>query len=186
MPFKWIKKTNRLPVSPDRMKQAVKEVVDENCRLRTTANKYGIDKMTLRRYVMKYKKSRDNPGEISYLPNYKTRQIFSDSQEKLLTEYLLTSSNMNNYGLTTKETRELAYIFSKENNIDVPDNWNKKNMATYDWLRGFMSRNSNLALRKPEPTSLSRSTAFNRHTVQEFSNLLRCVLESNQYGPEAI
>lgn len=55
MLFQWKRKTNREPVSADIMKQAVKEVADEKCKLRTTANKYSIDKMTLGRYVAKYK-----------------------------------------------------------------------------------------------------------------------------------
>lgn len=59
-------------------------------------------------------------------------------------------------------------------------------MATYDWLRGFMLRNDYLSLRTPEPTSLSRTTAFNRHTVGDFFNLLRQTLTKEQFGPEAV
>ncbi|KAB0804894.1 hypothetical protein PPYR_01864 [Photinus pyralis] len=49
-----------------------------------------------------------------------------------------------------------------------------------------MSRNSHLSLRAPEPTSLSRATAFNKRNVSKFYNNLRSVYEKNNLGPESI
>lgn len=180
MPFKWKRKTERVPVSPERMKLAVREVVDGS-KLRTTAKTYGIDKMTLKRYVERFKR---NGESESYQPNYNTAQIFNKEQEKLLGEYLVTSANMN-YGLTTKETRELAYSFALANGVS-PAAWANKKAASRDWLRGFMARNNSLSLRTPEATSLSRSTAFNKHTVAEFFKLLREVMVRHSFEPSAI
>ncbi|KAB0803180.1 hypothetical protein PPYR_00150 [Photinus pyralis] len=146
MPFKWKKKSNRLSVSPDSMKNAVLEVI-EGSKLRTTANKYNIDKMTLRRYVLKY---REKGAVTEFVPNFSSSQIFI------------------------------------ENNKKVPENWIKKESATYEWLRGFMNRNNTLSLRTPEPTSLSRGTAFNKHTVGEFFNLLGTILAREEFGPGSI
>lgn len=181
MPFKWKKKTNREPASANIMKAAVKEVIDGS-KLRATANKYSLDKMTLRRYVIKYREQGD---AAKFSPNYKLSQIFDDNEEKRLAEYLLTAAKMN-YGLTTKETRKLAYMYAVKNEKKIPANWDTNESASYEWLRGFMSRNTSLSLRTPEPTSLGRATAFNKHTVGEFYDLLRVALVREQYEPHSI
>jgi hypothetical protein len=49
-----------------------------------------------------------------------------------------------------------------------------------------MNRNKELPLRTPEPTSLSRGTAFNRHTAGEFYNLLEGELTREQFMPDSI
>lgn len=181
MPFQWKKKTNRVPASPERMEQAVKEVV-QGCKLRTTATKYNIDKMTLRRYVIKFKEE----GNTKFSPNFKHSQIFNTLEEKCLSNYLLQAARMN-YGLTSRETRKLAYMYAVENKKEnIPNNWNIKKTASYEWLRGFMHRNKDLSLRTPEPTSLGRATAFNKHTVGEFYDLLREVFTKYEFGPDAI
>lgn len=181
MPFQWKKKTNRVPASPDRMEKAVNEVVAGH-KLRTTATKYGVDKMTLRRYVVKFREKGD---DTNFVPNFKCSQIFTDDEEKLLAQYLLDASRMN-YGLTTKDTRQFAYMYAVENGKKVNQNWFTNKVASRDWLRGFMFRNKNLSLRTPEPTSLARATAFNQHTVGEFFELLKDVLSRYNFGPETI
>ena len=42
-----------------------------------------------------------------------------------------------------------------------------------------MKRNSDLSLRKPEACSLSRATAFDKHTVAAFFEKLKNVYDSN-------
>lgn len=181
MPFKWERKTNKSPTSPQRMQKAVLEVIAGG-KLRTTAKKFNIDKMTLRRYTVKYK----TLGEATnFVPNYKSSQTFNFEEERNLSQYLLTASKMN-YGFTSKEARKFAYLYAIKNNKRIPENWSKTETATYDWLRGFMNRNKELSLRTPEPTSLSRGTAFNQHTVGEFFNLLRNLIEREHFGPESI
>lgn len=111
--------------------------------------------------------------------------MFSDKEEHVLKEYLLHASKLN-YGLTTKATRNLAYQFAVANNIEIPENWSVNKTASYDWLKGYFRRNVNLSLRRPESTSLSRATAFNKTTIGEFFNNLRCILEKKKFGAEAI
>ncbi|KAB0800181.1 hypothetical protein PPYR_05921 [Photinus pyralis] len=137
--------------------------------------------MTLRRYVLKYKTDK----ETSFTPNFVTSQIFSCHEESLLVEYLLTSANLH-YGLTPKQTRKFAYEFGQANNKKLPENWKKNECASYDWLKGFMSRYPQLSLRSPEATSLGRATAFNRHNVQEFYKNLSNLLERETFGPESV
>ncbi|EFX65239.1 hypothetical protein DAPPUDRAFT_117451 [Daphnia pulex] len=40
--------------------------------------------------------------------------------------------------------------------------------AGRDWLSGFMRRRQDLSIRKPQATSLSRATSFNKHNDDSF------------------
>ncbi|KAF2881404.1 hypothetical protein ILUMI_24778 [Ignelater luminosus] len=96
-----------------------------------------MELIKLRRYCEKYKKTGE---EAIFIPNFSSNQILSAQQEQLLAQYLLTASNIN-YGLTTKETQELAFVYALENNIKkIPEIWRNKKPASKDCLRGFMSR----------------------------------------------
>lgn len=54
------------------------------------------------------------------------------------------------YGLTTIETRELAYQFVVANKIITPPVWYKNNKAGIHWLHGYMNRNKELSFRQTE------------------------------------
>jgi len=76
------------------------------------------------------------------------------------------------YGLTTKDTRKLAYDYARKLQLKCPANWTRNLTAGKDWLVGFLKRNHQLSIRKPQATSLSRATSFNRHNVGEFFDLV--------------
>ncbi|KAJ8928064.1 hypothetical protein NQ314_019411 [Rhamnusium bicolor] len=55
-------------------------------------------------------------------------------------------------------------------------------MAGEEWMRLFMGRHiKSLSLRKPEPTSLSRFTSFNKTNVNKFFNKLEDI--HSRFGP---
>lgn len=87
--------------------------------------------------------------------------------ENELADYLIHQSKLY-FGLSTKEVRRLAYEFAVKNNVTVRNNWIKDEMASADWLTGFLKRHQTLSLRTPESTSLSRATSFNRTNVNNF------------------
>ncbi|CAH1957748.1 unnamed protein product [Acanthoscelides obtectus] len=58
--------------------------------------------------------------------------------------------------------------------------------ATDDWLKGFMSRHKDLTVRKPESTSLSRATCFNKANVSTFFEKLNTVLQRYKFPPHRI
>lgn len=123
-----------------------------------TAKQFNINVMTLKRIIRR--------GE-DRLPGFKKAQIFKNEEELQLSEYLIQASRLN-YGLSLKQFRELAYEFAKANNKKIPPSWESKKIAGRDWAKCFMERHSRLSLRTPEPTSLARSSTFNKFTVSTF------------------
>ncbi|KAJ8965661.1 hypothetical protein NQ314_003978 [Rhamnusium bicolor] len=122
--------------------------------------------MSLQRHVKKAL-AEDEQSKYRFVTNPNSRLVFNNDQKRSLTEYLKTSSNMN-YGLTTQETKKFAYEHAKALNIKFPKEWNKREAAGRYWLAGFIERNSDLSVRQPEVTSLSRSTALNMHNINTF------------------
>lgn len=175
----------RKKVSPDIMKAAVKEVVEEGIGLRKTALKFGIDKMTLHRYVAKYKENVGNQQPTEFEPNYSVSQVFTREEETLLASYLKKASQLH-HGLGTINCRLLAYEFAVRNQKKHPEQWDRNKIAGCDWFRGFMKRNHELSIRLPEATSIARSSAFNRTTVDEFNKNLEKILQRENFGPHDI
>jgi hypothetical protein len=62
----------------------------------------------------------------------------------------------------------LAYQYATQEKCIVPLSWSVKKEAGRDWLSGFMRRHQDLSIRKPQATSLSRATSFNKHNVDSF------------------
>jgi len=113
------------------------------------------------------------------------RQIFSRVQESELVEYLEAAAKLY-HGLAPKEVRKLAYQYATRNNIKCPATWNDVQQAGVDWFNGFMKRNRELSIRKPEATSLSRATSFNRTNISMFFDNLAAVLDQYKFQPQNI
>jgi len=178
------RKTDRETVGADKMEQAVDEVVRKNRSVKSVAVEFHIKRTMLRRYIFKYK-SAQNKDQVRYVPKYNARQIFSEDQEAMLAEYLLTAAK-HNYGHSATMARRLAYEFATQNDVNVPEAWLRDCSAGEEWLVGFLKRHQSLSIRTPEATSLSRSTAFNRHNVAKFFGNLNLVYSRQQYGPDAV
>jgi hypothetical protein len=182
MPYHKKRKTDRPArgLTPaDKMKAAVDEVL-AGAAVNAVARENGIDRMTLKRYV---RKMRINPQTVCK-PNYVTKQIFTDSEEKALSDYLLMASKLH-YGLSTKTTRRLAFDFAFCNGKTIPLS-STSNQCGKDWLRDFVKRSGSLSLRTPEATSFSRSTAWNKQTKDEFFANLRDARTRQNFLPQNI
>nr|CAI5850136.1 unnamed protein product [Callosobruchus analis] len=184
MPFQYKPReviSRRKKVCEKELRNAIDEVKG-GASIRQTSIKYGIDRSTLRRYRLNEEKLKKFEQKNS---QYKQSQIFNTSEEKLLIEYLLTCSKMH-YGLTRKQTMQLAFEFAKANSKKIPESWTSNNTAGKDWFRGFLSRNSEISLRTPEATSLSRTTSFNKKNVVDFFTNLKTVREKYNFEPQNI
>lgn len=146
--------------------------------IRKAAKECKLPYPTLRRYVRKYEKDENT----NLVPNYEVNSIFTSSQEKELKEYIIDCSNKF-YGLTAKDTRRLAYQMAIMNDIKVPPSWEERKMAGKEWLRSFRKRHPDISLKKPEPCSLARASAFNKMNVQTFfKNLKDAMQRSPNFG----
>ena len=160
-------------VSPEDMESAVMRMLGGNS-IPNVSNETGISFSTLRRWVQKAQTT-DDPSSLQYQPNYNCRQVFSTEEETMLKEYLLKASKIH-HGLSSKQVRKLAFEFAVRNGKEYPDSWKVNQYAGEDWFASFMKRCPELSLRRPEATSLSRATSFNKTNVDTFFSNLRVVL----------
>ncbi|CAI6357746.1 unnamed protein product [Macrosiphum euphorbiae] len=89
-----------------------------------------------------------NNEVLKFQSKYSVKQVFTQTQELLLFEYMVKCSKIN-YGLTTKQIRKLAHDYAIGCNIEVPPSWNLFLISGIDWFSGFMPRHLDLAIRKP-------------------------------------
>lgn len=160
----------------EQMRNALNMIV-EGQTIRAVSKLTKIPFTTLQRYYKKLSNSlaQDPTSSISLTPNYAVRKIFTSTQEKAIADYIIKCSQMF-YGLTTIDSRKLAYEMAMLNNIQVPQKWHDTKLAGVEWLYGFRKRHSILSLRTPEGCSLSRATSFNRHNVKLFFDNLENVM----------
>ncbi|KAJ8273825.1 hypothetical protein GJAV_G00105920, partial [Gymnothorax javanicus] len=85
--------------------------------------------------------------------------------------------------LFSTAVRKFAYELAKNIGLKTPCSWKKNQMAGKDWLTSFLERNKTLSIRRPQATSMSRSTSFNKTNVTAFFNNLKTVL--TRYNFEA-
>ena len=175
------RKSNRGFTSLDNMNAAVKEVLDEGRKCHAVATTRNISEATLRRYCSKVRTG----GTVETVGYPKDRCVFSTAEEASLTEYAKKAARLF-YGLSTTQTRKLAYDYARTLNKDIPSSWAENERAGEDWLSVFLKRNATISLGSPEATSLSRATSFNRFNVAKFFDILMEVYARDQYGPERI
>jgi len=185
------RKTSRGTTS-DVLDRASAEVLQQKKSFRVVALAYGIDKMTLYRHCKKLGAASSDEGSHSQdapkvTSGYaRARQIFSDTQEQELVQYLLDASKMF-FGLSAKETRKLAYEFATALGKEIPATWKARQSAGEDWFSGFMRRHqSTLSVRTPAATSLSRVSSFNRTNANLFYNNLESLYSRFHYEPQCV
>jgi len=188
MPRHYIRKnpncTDRTEFSDEAIKLAIQRVLDGEAALKVS-KATGIPRTTIRRKVALIKNDPDLSISACISPNFKKSQVFTDEQETKISEYLENCSEMF-YGLTTNQTRELAYQTAVFNKLRYPKSWDRDKKAGIDWFLGFMNRRPNLSLRRPEALSIARASAFNKTNMDNFFDKLETVLMSFQFEGKQI
>lgn len=174
----------RPPVQKQNIEAAVEEVLKNKISFREAARIHNVSRATLVRHVKKYRQSAEKKFE--YVVHNDVKKVFTKQEETLLVSYLIQAARLH-YGLTLREVRILAFQFAKANNKKYPAKWDIQQEAGKQWLRNFRKIYQNqLSLRKPEATSLARSTGFNKPSVAKFFENYRNILKRRQYAPDRI
>lgn len=173
----------RINPDPQNVVAAAERVLSKELSLRQAAIQYKVSRSTLCRHLKKHNK--DCVGPFIYSASNAVKQVFTRAQETELVRYLKQSASMH-YGLSTIESRKLAYNYASVNNITHPDSWGENKMAGVDWLKYFLKRNGDISLRKPQATSIARSTAFNKYNVNLFFDKLEDVMRRFEFPPQNI
>ena len=173
------KKTDRGQTPADVILRAARSVKNNGQSIRSAAVEFGVNYRTLARYCQKVSVE-DLTGthtvplfSVGYQRN---RLVFTDHQEMLLVEYLVKASDIY-FGLSPKAARKLSYQYACKLQRSMPASWTENEQAGADWFSCFIKRHQTLSIRKPEATSLSRATSFNKVNVNQFFDNLSDVLE---------
>ncbi|XP_026762195.2 uncharacterized protein LOC131843013 [Achroia grisella] len=175
------KTTERGTKSVELMKRAADLVANEDKSIRQVCRDYEISRTSLKRFMARLKENPESPKFGYGTP----RLVFNQEQETSLCEYLLTLAQIF-HGIGPKDVRRLAYECAVKYNLKIPEVWHTNKMAGKDWLTGFLSRNDRLSIRKPEATSLSRATSFNRTNVCEYFDKLAHVMDRHKFRGSSI
>nr|XP_023028779.1 jerky protein homolog-like [Leptinotarsa decemlineata] len=163
------KKTTRGIIPTEQFERAAQSVLQEHLSIRDAATRGEVNFMTLHRYMNRKSKLGVENSNKS-LDGYATaRKIFNNAEEEELAAYTEHSAKIY-YGLTTSNLRKFAFQYATANKISVQENCKVNEIASRDWLFGFLKRHRTLSVRTPEATSMGRATAFNRHNVSQFFN----------------
>ena len=116
------------------IKDAVRMVIKKRQSISAVSKHSKIAFSSLRWYVEKAKQY--GLDELKYTPKNKCRQVFTNEEEILLKNYIVTASRIR-YGLTRTQLKKVAYDFADHNRKIVPKSWTKNLTAGEDWLLWF-------------------------------------------------
>lgn len=173
MPYTYKRKSSRGSWSKEDMAKAVEAVKKKEMGWLKAANTFNVPQATLRRHFTKIP---TNLGRFK--PTF-----YADLEKDLVSHILDFESRL--FGFTTTDIRKLAYQLAEKTKINHSFN-KQKEMAGWDWLKGFRERHPEISLRAPEPTSAARARAFNKPQVQKFFVLLEKVLSEEGIPPQRI
>ena len=167
----YSRKSGRLQNGESAIKKSL-EALSNGEHLRAVSRIYGVPCKTLRQH-------RDGKVRVpgaARLGRYDT--IFTPRMENDIRCHVLEMERRL-FGLTQMDVRKLAFSVAEQAGIKHP-------FSGADWLAGFMKRNPDISLRKPEGTSMSRAVAFNRERVQQFFAMFKESVVKHGFSPREI
>jgi hypothetical protein len=167
----YVRKTNRASYGPHILQEALDAIKEGKMSKKKASEYYGIPRPTL---IKRLKNPNHSPHNLG-----RFKPVFDNAFESELVMHCV-EMQQRFYGLTLNDLKSLAFQLADKNGIQHP--FSKVNkMAGKDWMRSFMCRYPQLSLRRPEPTSLSRATGFNRVQVGKFYDILQFELAKGAY-----
>ncbi|XP_039289331.1 uncharacterized protein LOC120352518 [Nilaparvata lugens] len=198
MPRIYIKKTNRTSIDEQEVKKAIIDIFNNVKSIEGASEFYNIKRQTLQSRIKEItavttkedwlKKDSGQESEEekpSFADKYAARQVFNVMEEQKLAEYIKNCSELH-YGMNYEQIQELAFEYATRLGKDMPANWKLNGLAGIEWIRGFIGRQKNLSLRKPESTSLARAKGFNKVAVDDFFEKYTNVMEKGKFTARKI
>lgn len=174
MPRKYARKTAKAAWTAEQLTAALK-AIKSGRPTRDVSRAFSIPRTTLQDRL----KSDDSSD-----PSLGRKPVFCKEEENLLAQHVIKLSKFF-YGITRAEIQKAAFSYASKKNINHPFSKLSK-AAGKDWLEGFLRRNPQISLRKPEATSVNRITAFNREEVNLFYENLGRLMERFKFPQDRI
>ncbi|XP_046739416.1 uncharacterized protein LOC124407375 [Diprion similis] len=147
------------------LKAAINALKNGEMSVYAAAKAYQIPRKTLER---RFKNNNDKKGPTG------PTCFFGDENERKLANHIKVMQ-AKGFPLTIDDVRKVAYLLAEQLNLN--HRFNKETgKAGYDFVRSFLSRHPDIAIRKSEGVSLARSTAMNKAEVDAYFKLLENVL----------
>jgi hypothetical protein len=105
--------------------------------------------------------------------------------ETILVQYLHRAADIY-YGLSPVDVRKLAFQFATKMNLEMPQTWIERSLAGPDWFSSFLKRHNTLSIRKPEATSLARTSSFNKHNCDTFFDNYESLLKRENISLDCV
>ena len=177
----YVRKTKQASWNETGMKEAILTIKTNKMGLRKAARTFDLPKGSLRRRLKELEKSDtgDNTDSIHKKLLGRFRNVLSESQEEELKKYI-TDMDKAFYGLTIMDIRVLVFEYCKRNEIDNPFPKETK-LAGEDFVRGFLKRNKDLALRKPQGVAINRVFGLNKEAVKRYFDNLEILLNEHHF-----
>ena len=132
--------------SENNIRGAIHEVLSGSLSIRKASVAFNLSRSTLAIYVKKFKvlgrlPHADEPVKVKQTNHHS--QIIPPALETELARFL-TASSVDNNGLSPNVAQIFTYWFAVVNQISLPVNWNLKQKASLDWLKGFLKRHPSM------------------------------------------
>lgn len=150
---------------PLMMVRAVKAVRSGEMGYKRASKYFEVPKGTLERYVKDHEKTPETLVGVSL----GRKPVLSENIEELLVKYCVDMDSRY-FGLRRKDITRMAFQLAMHNGVKHPFSAQKQS-AGRKWLKGFLKRHPQLALRKPQGTSINRIKGFSQENVKIFFEL---------------
>lgn len=173
--------SNRGKWDVNKMKEAVKCVLEGKLSVRQAADRYDIPRSSLHDRVKVLKSGK----EITFQPKLgRFESTFSGNLSKQLYEHVKELDNRL-MPLSRKEFLKLAFDLAES--LKIPHRFNrKKGIAGKDFFNSFRKEYPNIVLRIPESTSIARAVGSNKPQVDRFFDQLNHLQEKYKFPSSRI
>ncbi|XP_052752615.1 uncharacterized protein LOC128201064 [Galleria mellonella] len=165
----------------NKMKQAIRCVLEKKISVREAAERYDVPRSTLQDRI----KAVGSGQEAQFKPTLgRYEHTFSENQSLQLYNHVKDLDNRL-MPLTKVEFLKLAFQFAER--LKIPHRFNKeKKMAGKDFYYSFIKKYPDIALRSPESTSIARAVGFNKPQVYRFYDQLHQLQDKYKFPASRI